>query len=164
MTASAVWTLIMKINEIQNRIWNLCLVGGSPDFKQKPTQSQLSSACLLSSQVQRCLSGFAATHSSLAQILQLICTVSHLVICQTQSETAVPADGTPGYLSGSWLLVCPESGGAGLFKLKRCLVVDIVLPSWFRQSVRLLGSSPGEQRKHSLGGIRLRSESLDVLL
>lgn len=75
---------------------------------------------------------------------------------QVRAET-IPANGRPGYLSASWPLLSLKSSSTEFFKLKRCLVVNIVIPSWFRQSVRLLGSSPRGQRKHSLGGIRLES-------
>lgn len=112
--------------------------------------------------------GCTGTHTAGShEHLQLIC-ASILLRQQCQKTTThlcpisrsgsfrqpIPANRRPGYLSASRLLLALVS--AVFFKLEQRLVVNITIPSWFRQSVRLLGSSRG-QRKHSLWGICLRS-------
>lgn len=67
---------------------------------------------------------------------------------------SVPANRRPAYVSASLPLRSLKRSGT---EPKRRLAVDIVLLSWFSQSVRQLGSPPRGQRKHSLGGVRLRS-------
>ncbi|TNN39989.1 hypothetical protein EYF80_049842 [Liparis tanakae] len=69
----------------------------------------------------------------------------------------VPADGRPGNRSGSRRFASP--GGAGCFEPRRLEVINAELPSRLERSVRLLGSSSRERRKHSPGGISPREAS-----
>lgn len=68
----------------------------------------------------------------------------------------VPANGRPGYGSGSRLFASPES--AGCLKPRR-LEVNAELPSRLGRGVRLLGPCSREQREDSPGGICPREVS-----